>query len=142
MAERERRIQEIAYLLWEGEGRPDGQAERFWHMAEAAYEAEAEMTGGGTETPQTEAATILADAAEVEAAPVVGSEAPEALAAGKRADKPKALAADKGKAAPGAKPAKATDVKAVKAEAPAVAKAVEADPPAKSAAKPKAKKGK
>ena len=40
MAQRERRIQEIAYLLWEQEGRPDGQSDRFWHAAVVQFEAE------------------------------------------------------------------------------------------------------
>ncbi len=40
MSKRERRIQEIAYHLWEKEGRPHGHSERFWHAAEAQVEAE------------------------------------------------------------------------------------------------------
>ena len=38
MAERERRVRERAYAIWEHEGRPEGQAERHWHMAEHAIE--------------------------------------------------------------------------------------------------------
>lgn len=129
MADRERRIQEIAYLLWEGEGRPDGHAERFWHMAEAAYEAEAEMTGDGAdETSETRAATALADVSEVEAAAPAPRLSP-ALAPKKSAPAAKAKAA---KAEP-EKPA------AAKANGGAtVASAPKAEPaPAKAAAKPR-----
>jgi hypothetical protein len=34
--EREQRIRELAQALWEQEGRPEGQAERHWQMAEKA----------------------------------------------------------------------------------------------------------
>ncbi len=40
MSTRERRIQVIAYHLWEQEGRPDGHSERLWLAAEAQYEAD------------------------------------------------------------------------------------------------------
>lgn len=40
MSTREKRIQEIAYHLWEQEGRPDGHSERLWRAAEAQYEAD------------------------------------------------------------------------------------------------------
>jgi hypothetical protein len=40
MINREQRIQEIAYRLWEQEGRPDGHSERLWLAAEAQYEAD------------------------------------------------------------------------------------------------------
>ncbi len=59
MVQRERRIEEIAYLLWEQEGRPDGQAERFWHAAEAQFEAEvarAELSAAVAEAPSEGAA--------------------------------------------------------------------------------------
>ncbi len=29
------RIRELAYRMWEEEGRPEGAADRFWHQAEA-----------------------------------------------------------------------------------------------------------
>jgi hypothetical protein len=38
--ERDRRIRDIAYLIWEEEGRPEGQEERHWQMAESALEQE------------------------------------------------------------------------------------------------------
>ncbi len=34
------RIRELAYYLWEKAGRPDGQADEFWHMAEREISAE------------------------------------------------------------------------------------------------------
>ena len=108
MSERERRIREIAYLLWEQEGRPDGQSERFWHTAETQYEAESAMTGdeerSGSEAsvsdPLPEAESVLADVAEIGAAdaapgapmfaPAVETDAPPAKAAEKPAAKAKA----------------------------------------------------
>ena len=40
--DRESRIREIAYFLWEQEGYPDGQADRHWAAAEAVVDAEDE----------------------------------------------------------------------------------------------------
>ena len=40
MNNREERIKEIAYRLWEQEGRPDGHSDRLWRAAEAQYEAD------------------------------------------------------------------------------------------------------
>ena len=42
MTNRERRIREIAYHLWEQEGRPEGESHshRLWLAAEAQFEAE------------------------------------------------------------------------------------------------------
>ena len=40
MQDREFRLMEIAYLIWEAEGRPIGQAERHWRMAKSALEQE------------------------------------------------------------------------------------------------------
>ncbi len=142
MADRERRIQEIAYLLWEGEGRPDGQAERFWHMAEAAYGAEVEITGGDKdEIPGVAAATVLSDVDEVETDLAGEAEAPrmeapaEAPASRKPATKSKTSSADEDKP-------KAAKPKAGKAKSdivPAAAKAAD-EPALKSAAKSKSKK--
>jgi hypothetical protein len=33
-ADRDARVRERAYRIWEGEGRPDGRAEEHWHLAE------------------------------------------------------------------------------------------------------------
>jgi hypothetical protein len=40
MDNRAERIKEIAYRLWEQEGRPDGHSDRLWLAAEAQYEAD------------------------------------------------------------------------------------------------------
>ena len=37
---REERIRELARAIWEQEGRPEGQSERHWRMAEKAVEAD------------------------------------------------------------------------------------------------------
>jgi hypothetical protein len=39
-AERQRKISEIAHRIWESEGRPNGQAQRHWQMAEKLVLAE------------------------------------------------------------------------------------------------------
>jgi len=39
-ADREVRVREIAYRMWEEEGHPDGAAERHWRAAEAMIEAD------------------------------------------------------------------------------------------------------
>lgn len=39
-SERRRRIEMLAHQIWEAEGRPDGQEQRHWHMAERLVEAE------------------------------------------------------------------------------------------------------
>jgi Protein of unknown function (DUF2934) len=38
--DKEQRIREIAYRIWENEGCPPNQAERHWEMARKAIEAE------------------------------------------------------------------------------------------------------
>jgi hypothetical protein len=38
MHDDEARLKEIAYLIWEEEGRPPGQAERHWRMAQSVVE--------------------------------------------------------------------------------------------------------
>lgn len=40
MHDNETRLREIAYLIWEEEGRPPGQADRHWRMAESAIRQE------------------------------------------------------------------------------------------------------
>lgn len=37
--DREQRIRELAYAIWEQEGRPEGQSERHWETAETAIKA-------------------------------------------------------------------------------------------------------
>ena len=46
MTDRERRIREAAYRVWEQEGGPDGQAERHWALAEQRIDAEDARTAG------------------------------------------------------------------------------------------------
>jgi hypothetical protein len=118
MVQRERRIEEIAYLLWEQEGRPDGQAERFWHAAEAQFAAEvarAELSAAVAEAPS-------------EGAALKKRESAKANAGGEEVEKPARTAKPK--------PVKAPTAKPKIAEAPAVAlKAAVSEPPVKSAAK-------
>lgn len=40
MHDREIRLKEMAYLIWEEEGRPSGQADCHWRMAESAIQQE------------------------------------------------------------------------------------------------------
>jgi len=40
MPDNEARLKEIAYLIWEKEGRPPGQANRHWRMAQSAIQQE------------------------------------------------------------------------------------------------------
>jgi hypothetical protein len=55
MGDRDNRIREIAYLIWESEGRPLDQAERHWKMAESwVEEEEAERKEGEGEPPGEE----------------------------------------------------------------------------------------
>ena len=57
MTNRERRIREIAYHLWEQEGRPEGESDshRLWLAAEAQFQAEVtevtERKDAGSEPP-------------------------------------------------------------------------------------------
>ncbi len=45
--QREQRIRERAYSLWEGAGSPEGQADEHWHRARTLIEDEAQKTTGG-----------------------------------------------------------------------------------------------
>lgn len=38
--QRSERVQQLAHQIWEAEGRPDGQAQRHWQMAERLVAAE------------------------------------------------------------------------------------------------------
>jgi hypothetical protein len=42
--ENERLIRELAYQLWESEGRPEGREEEYWHRARERLEAEAQSS--------------------------------------------------------------------------------------------------
>ena len=56
--DREQRIRELAYSIWEQEGRPHGQAERHWEMARKAVEtfelAEVAVVMNADGVPDTE----------------------------------------------------------------------------------------
>lgn len=45
----ERRVRELAYQIWESEGRPEGQHDRHWRMAHSLAEAEASGSAGSEE---------------------------------------------------------------------------------------------
>jgi hypothetical protein len=38
MADKVQKVSELAYSIWESEGRPEGQSDRHWQMAEKAVE--------------------------------------------------------------------------------------------------------
>jgi hypothetical protein len=52
MDDREQRIREIAYFLWEQEAYPDGRAEEHWAAAEAVVDAQDAERKTGEEGPQ------------------------------------------------------------------------------------------
>jgi Protein of unknown function (DUF2934) len=52
MDDREQRIREIAYFLWEQEGYPDGRAEEHWAAAEAVVDAQDAERNKGEEDPR------------------------------------------------------------------------------------------
>jgi hypothetical protein len=54
LADRDQRIREIAYYIWQNEGRPEGQADRHWRTAEEIIRAqEAEGTNAeGEPSPE------------------------------------------------------------------------------------------
>jgi hypothetical protein len=54
MDDREQRIREIAYFLWEQEGYPDGRAEEHWAAAEAVVDAQDAEQKKGEEDPRGE----------------------------------------------------------------------------------------
>jgi hypothetical protein len=60
MTDWDKRIREIAYYIWENEGRPEGQADRHWRTAEEIVRAQ-EAEGTNTEgEPPSEYVTPLA----------------------------------------------------------------------------------
>jgi hypothetical protein len=54
MDDREQRVREIAYFLWEQGGYPDGQAEQHWAAAEAVVNAQDAEQKNGEEDPRGE----------------------------------------------------------------------------------------
>jgi hypothetical protein len=70
---REHRVREIAYLLWERDGYPDGESERHWFEAELLYDAEdAERKAAEGEPPGGSAEKTLASAPPKAEAPASG----------------------------------------------------------------------
>jgi hypothetical protein len=62
---REQRIREIAFELWQEEGCPEGEAERHWFAAKALFEAEeAERKARGEGARASAAAGQALDASE------------------------------------------------------------------------------
>jgi Protein of unknown function (DUF2934) len=45
MTDKEQRVREVAYRIWEDEGRPDNHAERHWHMAEKIVDEHLQQSG-------------------------------------------------------------------------------------------------
>lgn len=82
---KETRVREIAYMLWERDGYPDGASERHWFEAEALYEAEdAERKATEGEPPGDAAESTLVATAPAKPAPA--SPASKAKVAAKRAE--------------------------------------------------------
>lgn len=48
-SDREERIRQMAHRIWESEGRPQGQSERHWKMAERLVQASEESAGEGSQ---------------------------------------------------------------------------------------------
>ena len=59
-SEREARIQERAYRIWEEEGRPHGREEEHWHRA--VHEIDSAQASAGKTTPPTRRASKTAKA--------------------------------------------------------------------------------
>lgn len=66
MHDRELRLKEIAFLIWEEEGCPPGQAERHWRMAESALrQEEAERTQRKIDEGEPPGETSVEDVSEL-----------------------------------------------------------------------------
>src|SRR5271157_1307022 len=84
MTNRDRRIREIAYHLWEQEGRPEGErhSHRLWLVAEAQFEAEiTERKDAGDEPPAEPAVEKPAEPAVKAPEPAVKAAEPAVKAA-------------------------------------------------------------
>ncbi|HLW90327.1 MAG TPA: DUF2934 domain-containing protein [Roseiarcus sp.] len=64
MSDREQKIREIAFRIWEEEGRPLGHAERHWEMAERIVAEEEAKQPGFAHRGEEETAAKPAWAAE------------------------------------------------------------------------------
>ena len=98
--DRNKRIQDRAYHLWEAAGRPHGRDEEFWHLAN-----EAEHAGGEEAAPATPAKSASprpAKANEEVALPTLGKTKPKKAGKSEKSAK----AAEPAKPVAPAKPAK------------------------------------
>ncbi|OAN26694.1 MULTISPECIES: DUF2934 domain-containing protein [Pseudomonas] len=62
MTQKDERIQQLAYQIWESEGRPAHEHDRHWEMATRLYEAEQEGVAKKTATKKPRATKITAGA--------------------------------------------------------------------------------
>lgn len=83
MNQQEQRIRELAYEIWQSEGRPQGQEERHWEMACKLVE-----TQGGSAAPAKAARSRKAASKPVDATP--SSKPAKAAAAVKKPRAPRA----------------------------------------------------
>ena len=106
MTQQEQQIRELAYEIWQSEGRPDGQEERHWEMARKLVEA-----GGSAGTPTAKSAGKARKPATKPVDATPGGKSTKKSADSAQSVKPaKAAAAAKGNARPG--PDAATDAQA------------------------------
>jgi hypothetical protein len=68
--ERDQRIREIAYFLWQEEGCPDDSADRHWAAAEAVVNAEDQQRDNGRGDARGEPLGTSPDTAYVEPTPL------------------------------------------------------------------------
>ncbi len=69
MTDRETRVREIAYQMWEQEGFPEGKHDAHWYEAEAVYDAE---VAGGVLKPNSPDEMALSETAVARASSSVG----------------------------------------------------------------------
>jgi hypothetical protein len=123
MDDRERRLRELAYEVWEEAGRPAGQEERHWSEAEKRYATEQQSARPSGKAPAQPRSTAKKDKTgpapaedEAAAAAVAGADAGKAAASAgtikpdpEPIETPQQSAGRKGAAAPGVdKPAAPT----------------------------------
>jgi len=106
MNQQEQHIRQLAYDIWESEGRPEGQEARHWEMARKLVETQG---GAGTPTAKPTGKARRTTTKPVDATP--SAKAGKKSAGGGQSVKPaKTAAPSKGKAQPG--PAANTDAQA------------------------------
>jgi Protein of unknown function (DUF2934) len=88
MADKEQRIREAAYRIWEEEGYPDGQADRHWEIAvgriEAADGEDAKPSPDSKISPAAAGAVPIAPAASAPPTAATKREPPVKAKPGKR----------------------------------------------------------